>query len=74
MKSGMEHVNTSYLGHSLHGMLRNAILVMCTNSTESQVLPKIMAMWPKLGRTEHTIVQMVGFDGNIHISCLPLKM
>lgn len=73
VEGGMGHVGMGHIGDCLYDMFGNSILVVSANTTEIKSLAKAMAVGVKLRTSKNTIIRMVVFDTNTHISSLMLK-
>ena len=63
----MEHVGTCHVSDGLYSSLRNTILVVSANTTETQSLTKARTMLTELTGAEYTVVGMELSDGDTNI-------
>jgi hypothetical protein len=73
MDGGMDEVGTGHIGDGADSILSNPILMMGTNSTETQLLLQVQAMAVEELGIENTVISLDCLDSNLNISCLPLK-
>ena len=70
----MEHVGTCHVSYSLYSSLRNTILVVSANTTETQSLTKARTMLTELTGAEYTVVGMELSDGDTNIGRFGFQM
>ena len=65
----MDEICTSKVAHSPNVDLRNAVLVMCTDTTVRQLLLLMLTVLLEFFLSKNAIVRMIGLDLDAKVMC-----